>query len=226
MADTQSTSARFVFTRPAILIYNEGLFKATQYQGKGDAKYGAGFVMKADHPDLTPLKKAILTVAQASAPGIQWADFGKPIQAGDKLADKRKAKKADKYSGDAEWMRGQVALIARSKFAPALSVFNGPGQPPIELKDDEALKAKYKNQFFFGAEVLVEVALVWYKAVKEGDKPGVTAYCQAVLATGKGTRLSGARPAAETFGGYLGHASTESPLGGAGTGDDDEIPFA
>ncbi len=225
MTDAKQTSARFVFTRPAVLIYNEGLFVATQYQNKGEFKYGAGFVLKADHVDLTPLKKAILGVAQAAQPGIQWADFGKPIQAGDKLADKRKAKKADKYTGDAEWMRGQVALIARSKFAPALSVFNAPGQPPTDLSDD-ALKAKYKNQFFFGAEVLVEVALVWYKAVKDGDKPGVTAYCQAVLATGKGTRLSGSRPAAETFTGYLGHASTESPLGGAGTAEmDDEIPF-
>lgn len=217
-------SSRFAFTAPAILIYNEGLFKATQYLNKGEFKFNGTFVLAPDHPNLAALKAEINKVAQAASPGIAWNAFGKPISTGDKLADKRKAKKGDKYSGDAEWMRGQVVLQSRSKFAPALSIVAD--KRVIELKYDAALLAKYKAQFFFGAEVVVEVALVWYPAQKEGDRPGVTAYCQAVLATGKGTRLSGTRPAAETFTAYLGHATSEDPTGGAGIGDlDDEIPL-
>lgn len=220
MADAKQ-SARFVFTRPAILIYSDGLYKATQYEGKGEFKYSAGFILAADHADLANLKAAINGVAQAASPGIAWKSFGKPISTGDKLADKRKAKKGDKYSDDAEWMRGKVALTARSKFPPALSVVIG--QTSLDL-DDDALKAKYKNNFFWGAEVVPEIALVWYPAKKETDAPGVTAYCQAVLATGKGTRMNGGRPAAETFSGYLGRQSSVDPTGGAGM-EDDEIPF-
>lgn len=223
MANANPTGRYTLVKAPAILIYNKGLFEATAYQGKGTPKFSSGFVFAGDHPDLSGIKEAIAGVARAASPGIDLATIGKPLHKGDKLADKRKAKKGDKYTGDADWMRGKVVIIGRSQFPPSLSVFE-PGRAPIDLSDD-ALKAKYRDKFFFGAEVYAEFAFVWYNAVKEGDKPGVTCYIQSVLATGKGTRMSGARPASDTFAGAIGHLSSESPLGGSSADLDDEIPF-
>lgn len=231
-AKAKPPGVRFVLTRPAVLIFNQQklngatvntLFTPTQFKNKGEFKFSAGFVLNSDHPDLVAVKTAINNVAQAASPGIAWNAIGKPLSTGDKHADQKKAKAGEKYDGSYDWMRGKVVLTARSQFQPQLSVFNGKGNPVIQL-EDEALKAKYRDKFFWNAEVIAEFAFVWYPAQKEGDKPGVTAYCQAVLATGGGTRTSATKPANETFSAYLGHATTEDPTGGAGV-EDDEIPF-
>lgn len=229
---TKTPGIRFALTRPAIMIFNfqklngvtvNTLFTATQYKNKGEFKFSAGLVLNPDHANLNDIKKAINDVAQAASPGVQWNAIGKPLSNGDKHTDAKKAKAGDKYDGSYDWLRGKVVLTARSKFQPQLSVFNGRGNPPIELQD-EALKAKYRDKFFWNAEVIAEIAFVWYPAQKEGDKPGVTAYLQSVLATGGGVRSTVQKPARETFSGYLGHASEIDPSGGAAV-DDDEVPF-
>lgn len=225
MTDKTTTSGVFVIQRaPGILCFPENLFtaKAFERNGKpqGEPKFGCQIVIGADHPDLADMKALIVKVANEASPGIDITAFGKPLNSGTKEADKRKAKKGAAYKNDAEFMRDKVVIKSRSKFPPVLCVIDN--KKLVELSDD-ALKAKYKTRFFFGAEVLVEITFVWYNAMKEGDKPGVTAYVNKVIATGGGTRLSTGTSAAEAFSGYLGKLSTESPLGGKV--DDDEIPF-
>lgn len=218
---SQASTAFIIQSKPVILCFPDNLFVASAVNGQGALKFGCQSVMANDHPDLGPMKNAIMAVAQQVVPGIEWNAFGKPLYSGTKEADKRKAKKGDKYNGDADFMRDQVVIKSRSKFAPALAIIEN--KKLIELTDD-ALKAKYKARFFFGAEIIVELAFVWYKAMKEGDKPGVTAYCNKVIATGGGTRRSSGTSAADAFAGYLGKLSGESPLAGASP-DSDEIPF-
>lgn len=223
MSEENKDLGLYSLTAPAIMAHPH-LFEARSFKGKGEPKFDANFVLDANHPDLAPIKNVIKEVAQAAEPGVAIDAFGKPLKSGSKLADKRKAERGGKYRDEAEYQRDKVVIIARSKYAPNLSVLDN-GQV-VELRDNEALRAKYKNKFFFGAEAIAEFRFVWYPATKEGDKPGVTAYLQSVLVTGKGTRLTGARPATEAFSGYLGKVSSEDPTIGVGEASDgDEIPF-
>jgi hypothetical protein len=179
---------------------------------KGEPKYGAVFLLPADHPDLGPLKQKAKAVALAAWPGADLKSITWPFKSGTDYATKRK--EAGKSGG--EHFEGKVYLPARSKYEPRLSsVENG------KLTDLEgAARAASKPKFYPGVEVLAEFNFV---ANEVNRNRSVTAYLNMVLTLNKGERMGGGRSAAETFRGYAGHTTTEDPT--AGTLADDDIPF-
>lgn len=189
--------------------------KAVTINGKtsGDPKYSVNLEFDPASPDLAACKAKAAAVARAKWPGVEFNTLAFPFTAGDKLADKAKAKGKDR-----EFSRGKVVLTARSKYQPRLSVIeNG----KIRDLEGDAIKAMGRTAFFSGAEVLAQVNFVAYDAVGN-NPPGVAAYINMVVSTQKGTKLTGGASAAEVFSGYIGTSSSEDPTGGAGS---EEIPF-
>lgn len=226
---TEAVSGIFNTTTPAIMAHPALIeakkFKDRQGRETGEPKHSVSIVLDTEHPDLKGLKTLAAQVARAKWSDKPMTDIKFPFADGTKLADKyierRKAKGKDD-DGKGEFQRGKVVLKTASKFRPALSVLDG--KKPIDLVDD-ALVAKHRNKFYFGALGLYQVNFVAYDAIKEGDKDGVTCYINMVLSTGKGERLTGGASASEAFKGYVGTVSAEDPTAG-GLGDlDDEIPF-
>ena len=118
-------------------------------------------------------------------------------------------------------MDGKVVLVTRSKFPARLSfIDNGrivDVDDPLDASDAKVIKAK--SMLFFGAMVLGQFRFVTHEV--GSNTPGVNCDPQMILATGKGTRLTTAKSASETFKGYVGSVSSEDPTSGL----DDEIPF-
>lgn len=216
MAD-EANSGVYDTTHPVTMFF-PNLDKPRAFKGKngkdnGEPKYSANFGMAADHPDLLPMKRVALAVAKAQWPGRDIKTLAFPFLNGSDRADKAKAR-----GKNSEHERNLVVMPARSKFEPRLSAIVN---RQIVEYDDEAARAKAKDKFFNGAEVLVQVNFVAYEGV--GQNPdGVTAYLNQVLATGKGKRIAGSQGVSETFRSYAGAMSAEDPTRAA---TDDEIPF-
>lgn len=197
-------------TSPAVLMF-PNLLEPKPYVengiAKGEPKFSATLVFTGDHPDLKGMKEKVALLARAQWPDKPFSELCFPFRAGDKSADKRKAKGKD----DAEHLRGQVVMKTSSKFEPRLAYFEGG-----KIIDLETLIAKQaaKNRFFNGAEVLATINFVAYEAKGESSKGGVTAYLNVILATGKGNRLTGGATASEVFKGYIGSVSAVDPTGG------------
>lgn len=189
----------------------------------GEAKFGAVFVIEPDHIDLVNLKAKAVEAARLRWPGVDLKTLQFPFKDGSAEADKRVAKlkaegKEDDKKGD--FQRGKVLLKASSKFQPKLSIWPKGAAAPIELTDEAAFKM-HGGKFYFGVKALFEVAFQAYDPVREGDKPGVTAYLQQLCSTNEGDRLAGGRSASEVFSGYKGTVSGIDPT----KAGDDEIPF-
>lgn len=216
MSDTK-TEGRVSLTIPVILAH-PSLFEPKQFKknGKpnGEPKFSGNFVFAPDNADLKRMKTIAAQVARAKWPTRDLKELKFPFSNGDKLADARKAKSG---KDDGAYQRGKVVMSSRSKYRPRLSVVDS-GRI-VDLEDD-ALIAKFKSKFFFGAETLAEFNFVVFEGGNGPD--GVTAYLNQVLATGKGTKIAGGASGSETFKGYIGSASAEDPTGGE---LDDEIPF-
>jgi len=219
MAETKH-NAVFDFTSGVTAMFTKNLFVARTFKDKkgnpvGEPKYDGTFEIDANHPDLKPLKALCVEVARAKWPGVDLSTLQFPIQNGDKIADKQKAKGKDRESA-----RGKAVLIARSQYEPRLSVVqNG------TISDYEGDRRPLAKPFFYdGVSVLVEVNLEAYDGV--GANPdGVTAYLNMVCSLNKGERIGSAgRPAAEVFKGYAGNLSTEDPTQ-SDLSDTDELPM-
>ena len=214
---------RFALTVPVLMSFPT-LFEPKRFKrnGKesGEPKYSANLNFEKDNPDLAAIRPIVGQIAKAKWPGrdfkteIAGGLFKLPFTKGDKLADDRKAKNPDKDDG--EFQRDKVVIIARSKYQPSLSVVDGGRIIDLE---EEALIAKYRDKFFFGALVLAEFNFVAYEGGNGPD--GVTGYLNKILATGKGTKLSSGSSGADVFRGYVGSVSAEDPTDEL----DDEIPF-
>ena len=202
-------------------------FKNPQGQESGEAKYSGLFGIDPNRPDFVDAKRLAIEVAKAAAYEddegnlIPMNQLAWPWVLGDKLADK--AKKLVEANTPkvklAEYYRGLVILKARTLHVPGLAYVQG--RQIIEIpNDDEALRKKNSGKFYFGAEVCVDVTFAAHKV--GNNTPGVNAYLNSVMATGKGERIGGFTPASERFKGYLGQVSAEDPTVGQ---DDDEIPF-
>ncbi len=226
------TDGIYNLTQPVVMSFPQLLEpKAFIENGKakGEPKYSANLNFHADSADLAALKQLAAKLARAKWPdkpfvlttqeGIKIHQILFPFTAGDKLADARKEKGKD----DGEYMRGKVIIAARSKYEPRLSYLeNG---KIIDLETEMAKQAA-KGRFYPGVEVLAQLNLVPYDAVGSNGKPGVTAYLNMVLSTGKGARISGGQTASEAFKGYVGAVSAENPMGPGSSADMlDEIPY-
>ena len=231
MADS-NTDGIYNLTQPVVASFLQVLEpKAFIENGKakGDPKYSINLNFPTDSEDLKAIKALAMKLFRAQFPNqplnatlengekIALAVF--PFASGDKLADLR----AEKGKKDSEYMRGKVVLTSRSKYEPRLSYIDK--GKIIDLENDVAKQAA-KGKFFNGVEVLAQINLVPYAAVGQNGKPGVTAYLNMVVSTGKGTRVSGGQTASEAFKGYVGAVSAEDPTGpGADEIMDDEIPY-
>jgi hypothetical protein len=208
MAEEQS---RFNATEVAVLLHPT-LFEPKPVGKKGKAsgppKYSASFLLDPDGADYKALRAMAAATAKAKWPGRDLNTLKWPWSDGSKLADKRKAQGKE----DGEFQRGKKVLVARSKYEPRLAVIEAG-----RIKDlDGPARAAAKAKFFFGAEVLYEVAFQAYDGV-EPNPDGVNAFLNIVVATGGGKRMAGTgTSAAEAFKGYAGSATTEDPTDGPG----------
>lgn len=198
-------------------------------KAKGDPKYSANLNFDLDSEDLKAIKTLAAKLFRDRFPNQPFhatTENGQkislvvfPFSSGDKLADGRKAKGKD----DGDYMRGKVVLACRSKYEPKLAYID---KGKIIDVEGEVAKAASKTKFFPGVEVLAQINLVAYDGVGANGKPGVTAYLNMVISTGKGKRISGGQTASEAFKGYAGSVSAEDPTApGSDAMMDDEIPY-
>jgi hypothetical protein len=206
-------------------------FKDAQGKEQGDPKYGSVLVFDKEHPNLNAIKEAAVAIAKAKWPGRDvGADYKAkllkmPWRNGDDWIARNAAKLAKKGKEDDhkyDYMAGKVVLKSASKFRPRLSfIENGKITPDL----DDAGIQRHKAKFYNGVEALVEINLVAFDAVKEGDADNITAYLNIFCSTNTGKRVGGGRSASEAFAGYAGKAKPEDPTKGDPDGLDDEIPF-
>ena len=245
---SEAVDGTVAFTTPVVLAF-PNLFEAKKFKGKGgkeqgEPKFGASFTLDPESPDTKSLKSKAMQVAKAKWPGRDVAaesrprvvtdeqgvsmtlpaKFAFPFKSGDKLCAERVAKLAKEGKqddGKGDFQKGKIVIKVSSKFQPRLAVIAG---GKIVDLDTPELITLHRGKFFFGAEVLLQVNVVGYDKVGDGGTDGVTIYPNLILATGKGTRLSGGASAAEVFKGYVGNISAEDPGSNADM-EDDMIPL-
>lgn len=206
------------------------LFQPRQFQGKGEPKFSATFVMKPDHPDFVIIKDRIVKLVRAKWPDLDIGAAVKskalllPYQTGEAAVLKyhgNLAKKGKQPNDRLDWLKGNIVLKAASKseYPPVLAVTLPQGGVSGALEGPALAAAKSK--FYTGAEVLFGILLKAYNPVGEAGKPGVTAYLSSVVSTGRGQKRGGGIDPSVVFASYKGTTSTEDPTAGM----DDEIPF-
>ena len=169
---------------------------------KGDPKYSATFLFDPEHPDLKALKRKAVAIVRAKHPGEALDNFRFPFVDGDE-----ELKKAEKKGKDGSFYEGKVVFRARSNYAPG--VIDGRQTPPKQTLDQKLI--------YSGCKVAFEVNLVYYDAVEEGSKPGITAYLNSVCFVSDGPRIA-AKDHAATFADIAGKRSDVDP-----TDDEDEL---
>ena len=233
MSDQKEPKHTFVSLTPTTGTFLNVLEpKAVMKNGKatGDPKYSANFEFDLDHVELKAVKDLAVKAAKEKWPGraigkesSKKDENGNPKQPtfifpwtlGDDLAEHAK-----KRGKNREFSRGKLVLTARSKYEPRLSaIING---RMVDLEGDA--RAKSKNLFYTGVQVLFQVSFQAYDGVGANGLDGVTAYLDHVVSLNKGEKLiSGGPSAAEVFKGYVGTTTDEDPTSGDDL--DDEIPF-
>lgn len=230
MADEKKQYPRYDFKASTRVTY-ANIVKPRAFQGKGDPKYSAQFLLAPDSEDLKAIQALCGAALKEQYPGKrlkagrlteeqdasgEWVEVVMPWQDGTKLADKAKAEGKNKNK---EAMRGFVVLKAGApmKNPPALAmVLDG---KIVDLNDAET-RAMQEKYFYSGAYVAPYVAVATYKA-QDGKPGGANLYLNGVLFVKHGERIGGVN-LAEVFKGHIGKASTVDP----GTNAlDDEIPY-
>ena len=216
------------FTAGGLRLFRPNLIVPVRYkdeQGKesGDPKYSALLGMSPDSADFAEIKRLVIEVMKAAAfvdadgDLIPLNKLAKPFSLGDKIADRAKARvdAGVPKARLAEHYRGLVVLKASSPRPPALGYAQGKSIFNVVM-DDEAAVKKAGVKFYTGAEVWADLTFSPHQVGT--NQPGVNAYLNSVLATGKGERIGGGAPPSERFKGYLGQVSGEDPTAGL---DDD-----
>lgn len=214
-----SKSREYELKLPARIVWNS-LFEPKPYvnpktkKAQGDPKYQTTILLDPTSPDLLAMQAITKEIAKEHNADFKATAF--PFKNGDKLAD---ALLAQQKNGD--YYRGKVVIRTDSKSQPQLGVFKGGviANGVIELNSPATI-SQYKSQFYSGVDAIVVINLSWYDAVGEDGKPGVKAYLNAVISTGKGEQL-GRKSLSERFKGVAGVATEEDPTAGL----DDEIPY-
>lgn len=186
----------------------------------GEAKYSLNIELLPDSEDLKAIRAKIVAQARAKWPSLNVGEAIKsgalvvPLEDGDKIADKQKAKGKAR-----EWSRGRQVLTARTQNAPGIGIITG--GTIVQLDSKAEVVARKAAFFYTGVDVLAELDFVAYDAVDDAGKPGVTCYLNSVVSLGKGEKLIKGRDLKEAFSGYVGLDSAEDPTGGAAAGGDD-----
>lgn len=218
---------KYLMTKPGVMAH-PNLITPKAFKAGAKPQYSVSFVLDQDHPDVAPLKAAILQAAKAKWPGKDIAAEVKsgalkvPFTQGDKQIERRKKKLADagkEYKGDADFQSGKILFKASSEFPTALGV-RVKGQGDIDVTDEN--KALHKNAFYFGANALGGFTLRPYDGVGEDGKPGVKMYLDLVHSFNTGKKLtSGQKSATEAFKGVAGAVVDEDPTAGGDMPADD-----
>lgn len=161
---------------------------------KGEPFYSARLVFPADHADIQGLRVTGSQLLAKLKPGLDiktlrpYEDFFWPFKAGDALiadARRRAAAKGKEYRGFEDYMAGTQTLFvkAAAKYPPQVDVFVN-GKWTKVSTDNQSL---HRDKFYNGMEASATVTLSGVKLPTGGW--GVTAYLQAIGATGTGERL-------------------------------------
>lgn len=155
----------------------------------------------------------VMSIADA----IKAGKFKMPLQSGERLANKAKAKsEASGKERLREWSRGKQVITSRSKDEYPPQVAYHENGKFVYIEDPAALKAAQGKRFYTGAMVLLACRLKAYKGVGANGLPGVKAYLEGVIATGGGEKLiANTKDLQSRFSGYKG-INTEDD-GGAGS---------
>lgn len=220
MADKQNDGMFYDMKEPSQMMDYGALTEAAAYKGKGEKKFGAEFVLPADHADLAPMKEIAKSVARAEwGDGVDLSTIEWPFKNGDKASEKRIAngKAGDLYAG-------KVIMRPRSKFAVEL-VWVENGKVITAQSDSTLAKQVVGQRFYKGVLALGSFKFVAMDKpnADEGGKPRqVVCYLNKVFSTGSGDRVGG-RSAEDAFKGYIGRAKAEDPTKGKVA--DDDISF-
>lgn len=189
-------------------IYTSTLIKARAFKNngveKGEAKFGATFLLPGGSPDIKPMKEAAVAALRAKWPDADLKAVKWPWTTGTEWADRSKAKGKDR-----EMLRPFACILkSRSKFAIDLSILDNGNI--IDL-DNETAKNNARDAYFYDG---VQCSAVFnFQAYADADgKMGVTAYLNRVLSLGKGTKLKiGGTSGADVFSSYRGRPSSFDP---------------
>lgn len=179
---------------------------------KSDPQFTIQAGIPLDHPQFPALKAEFARIAQEAFGSAQGVKF--PIQDGERIADKAKAKNPPK---NRERCRGFVVLKANSgaEYPPSLFMVQAGGI--VEIEED--MRTQNAGKFYPGVLCALEVTLRAYDGngnTDPADGPvianGVAAYIRSVCSTGRGKKLSGG--GAERYAGFaknVGEVSDENP---------------
>ena len=225
-----NTDTKFTMTAPASL-YFPSLIEPKAYVPKGkkaapDAKkkFSSSFLFAADHPDVGPLKAAILAAAKSLFPTLNIADeykagrFKLPFRAGEKelqVYQSKLTEQGKEYTGQRDWLKGKIKFQADSgeDIPPKLGVRKD-GQDIDITAENRGL---HKAAFYSGVDALAMFVIHPYNI--DGVTPGVKLYLSLVHSLNRGKPHFEGMSASEVFKGVAGGTVNEDPTG------DDEIPF-
>ncbi|MGE3279710.1 MAG: ssDNA-binding protein [Alphaproteobacteria bacterium] len=183
-------------------------------------QYEVTFLFDPDHPDFIAIKAMLGREAMTTLGRVDNCKY--PLERGDALADKAKAKDKDR-----EFLRGMILFKAHG----LVTRQNGEDADPPRLKllqngqyvsfDRDERKAAEKF-FYPGVHCVGDISLVGYT----GMGGGVSAYLNEILSFNYGERVAGGVDDETKYGDpskwsqYVGTVSSVNPTVGAG-----EIPF-
>lgn len=187
-------------------------------KAKGTPKYSSTFLVSPDSPDLAAMKAKAIAVAKAKWPNRDLKELKFPWELGDKRIAKEQAQatKEGRAPRDNSFMAGQLAVTARSLYAPQLAVLSG--GVIAEYQDDKRPLAKQK--IYNGCYVVAQINFAAYDGQQDedtgaGNPDGVNAYLDMVMKVKEGDRIGGAN-ISNTFKSYVGTVTDEDPTAGAG----------
>ncbi len=229
MATKLTTPTQYTTSSPApavrVTLLQPRAFVGKNGKPQGEPKYGLQLLLDPAGHDAISISKMVKAIAAEAFPGVAPAKLRWPVQAGDKMNQKRAARGKDAFAPAA----GRLILTARSAVQPRLSA--NINNSVVDLADAEQIKL-HGRLFYNGARMLVQVNFAPYGEGADADggenPPGITAYLNHVYSTGLGDRIGGGGPATEVFKGYLGATTAYDPMTDT-TGDDaqasEDTPF-
>lgn len=213
MADKKTPS--LVVIGPATLVLYHPILTKTKYDSKTkksvvseDGSYNASFLIpQSDTATVEAVKAAYAKAAKEANSGVDFKDWSKKFQLGEKVIEKALKKNPDKSADRMDYMRGMWVLEAKSKFAPDLS--KAVGGKAVEVPAEVA-----EREFYSGCMTKAEINIVGSE-IEQGENTAryLTAYVNFIVKVGEGSRL-GRKSRDDVFKGSLGGTSAADPTSG------------